>query len=240
MDKAEFARTVIEADPSISHRALALAVIKMFGTGLSTVILSNLRAGNDPFEPRPRKRQGAQHDAEGSGLYVLADPEPPKESLPPLSGAAAYLVLADDVRVECKTKAEAKAEVLRLLLAGTRSRDIAVYGRRSIQVQTTHSVKIESSDEGGLDVSRGVNKAPTRGRRRSTRRQGVVKEGTTEIPSPQARVDDDADVVPAPAARTAVRSRAETLRRVTETEAALGHDVEDGTLEERIKSRLLG
>lgn len=162
MEMVEFARSLMQADPSIRPGAIGKAVRTMFGSGLSPVVLSNLKAGKDPFAPRvrtPRKKRQAK-----SSLSIVSEtmPEPRIVGRDPIEagdhvtskktggGRSKFLVVvaSEGITVECDGKTEAKREIKRLLSQRVPAKDILLYRSVEVKVDTVVSVSsLKSKNE---------------------------------------------------------------------------------------------
>jgi hypothetical protein len=55
--KAEYAQGLVAKDPEISQTKLSEALIEKFGTGMDFRVLSNIKAGREPFKMAKKKRK---------------------------------------------------------------------------------------------------------------------------------------------------------------------------------------
>jgi hypothetical protein len=150
LDKVDYARSLIQADPTITQAALTKAIKGVFGTGLSLRVLSNLKAGRDPFAKRARREPEEVSEPRYSGLYVLEE-GPEKKVAEVLAKVPEVIVVAGERVLGC-SGAEAEAKVLHFLEDGTKAAEIAVYRRRSMEVETEFEVRIGEGDEEEIRV----------------------------------------------------------------------------------------
>ena len=154
LDKVDYARSLIQADPTITQAALTNAIKGMFGTGLNLQILSNLKAGRDPYAKRER-RESDPVEPRYSGLYVLEE-GPEKKAAEVLAKVPEVIVVTGERVLGCPETAGAVAEVVRLLEAGTRAAEIAVYRRRPVEVETKFEVWIDDGGKEAVSVAGGA------------------------------------------------------------------------------------
>ena len=147
IDKVEFARSLVLADPSIRQGVLASAVKTMFGSGLSPVVLSNLKAGRDPFEVRRRAKRRIE-DTERT--EEMAPPEAPPEEvrcvrtrrIQPRHSKFLVADRGEGTFVHCESKPGAKAEVESLLDRGVINAANTVGLRRTTDLAVASSTPL--------------------------------------------------------------------------------------------------
>jgi hypothetical protein len=170
--KAEFAQGLVKKDPEISQTKLSEALIEKFGTGMDFGILSNIKAGREPFKMAKKKRKkkagkkkraGKKRATKATKKRTTKKKAAKKRGRPrkkagrprrvarrgrrpanPLAASPAYLVAvaSDGTMVGCSGKAEVKAEVERLLAKGAGAEDVVVYSREDVKVEVRHVVRV--------------------------------------------------------------------------------------------------
>jgi len=170
--KAEFAQGQIKKDPALTLTGLSKAVIEKFGTGMDFGILSNIKAGREPFKMAKKKRKKAgkkkrttkkratkagkkrttkKKAAKKRGRPRKKARRPRKKAARrgrrpanPLAASPAYLVAvaSDGTMVGCSGKGEVRAEVERLLEKGASAEDVVVYSREDVKVEVKHVVRV--------------------------------------------------------------------------------------------------
>jgi len=164
--KAEYAQGQVKKDPAITLTGLSEAVIEKFGTGMNFGILSNIKAGREPFKMEKKKRRkkaGRKKRATKAGKKRTAK-KAKKRGRPrkkagrprkkagrrgrrpanPLAASPAYLVAvaSNGTMVGCSGKAEVRAEVEKLLEKGASAEDVVVYSREDVKVEVRHVVRV--------------------------------------------------------------------------------------------------
>jgi hypothetical protein len=152
--KAAFAMELVAKDPAITLTGLSEALIEKFGTGMDFRVLSNIKAGREPFKmaKKRKKRAGRKKKAtKKRGRPRKKAGRPRKKAgrrgrrpANPLAASPAYLVAvaSDGTMVGCSGKAEVRAEVERLLEKGAGAEDVVVYSREDVKVEVRHVVRV--------------------------------------------------------------------------------------------------
>jgi hypothetical protein len=196
IEKAAYARRLVEKEPSITSRALAHAVKARFGSGLNQAIVTAVKLGRDPFESPTTADRAAKPLASRGGAARPRDAR---------SEAAPYLVVVSHsgIPVDCESKDAASAAVVRLLAQGHKLEEILVYKVMPIHIETSYEVRI---GDVGDAVSRTRGRPPDRARRLPQRKQG---EKTSEPPAATLKSGVEpspADTTPAAAAEPALEA----------------------------------